>query len=210
MLCVIPYLGITSPAHAGEGVSWDSIFSAPKTVQRPAPGNALTAELAKLLKESQKLSDDAKVKAVNRFFNTNIRYASDKEIWGVEDYWATPEELLEKGAGDCEDYAIAKYFALLQLGISDSRLKMVYVRHRDVDAHMVLTYQKDASTDLLILDNLIPEILPTSKRPDLTPVYAFNLSRMLIFNPEHKWVEKNLFRTSTDISLWTRLLEKMQ
>ena len=47
--------------------------------------------------------------AVNGFFNQRVAFRDDIEVWGQIDYWATPLELLDKGAGDCEDYAIAKY-----------------------------------------------------------------------------------------------------
>ena len=52
---------------------------------------------------------------MNRFFN-NIRFRSDQKTWGKEDYWALPREFLNRGIGDCEDYAIAKYITLRRLG----------------------------------------------------------------------------------------------
>lgn len=47
---------------------------------------------------------------VNQFFNSRMRFRDDITVWGQQDYWATPIEFLRKGAGDCEDYALAKYF----------------------------------------------------------------------------------------------------
>ena len=43
------------------------------------------------------------------------KYISDNELYGVDDYWATPEEFFEYG-GDCEDAAIAAYFLLKDIG----------------------------------------------------------------------------------------------
>ena len=62
-----------------------------------------------------------KLKNVNDFFN-QITYKSDLSVWGTKDYWATPFEFMGIGAGDCEDYAIAKYFSLIKLGVPDEKL----------------------------------------------------------------------------------------
>ena len=67
------------------------------------------------------------LKSVNDFFN-KIKYMSDKKVWKKKDYWASPFEFLGVGAGDCEDYAIAKYFALRALGVPDKKLKITYVK----------------------------------------------------------------------------------
>ncbi len=115
--------------------------------------------------------------AVNGFFNQRVAFRDDIEVWGQIDYWATPLELLDKGAGDCEDYAIAKYMSLLAAGVPQSRLRMVYVRAQfqgRPQAHMVLAYYAQPEAEPLILDNINPEIRPASLRPDLTPVFSFN------------------------------------
>ena len=114
---------------------------------------------------------------VNNFFNQRIAFRDDIEVWGQIDYWATPLEMLDKGAGDCEDYAIGKYMSLLAAGVPQSRLRMVYVRAQfqgRPQAHMVLAYYPQPEAEPLILDNINPEIRPASLRPDLTPVFSFN------------------------------------
>lgn len=122
-----------------------------------------------------------KLRRVNEFFNRRIRFADDREIWGQGDYWATPMETLAKGQGDCEDFTIAKYFTLLAAGVPDSQLRLVYARARIggpsstiVQAHMVLAYYAMPDAEPLVLDNLITDIRPASRRPDLTPVFSFN------------------------------------
>ncbi|MGS0756971.1 transglutaminase-like cysteine peptidase, partial [Roseateles sp. GG27B] len=99
------------------------------------------------------------------------------EVWGQVDYWASPLESLDKGRGDCEDYAIAKYFSLLSAGVPVAKLRLVYVRAllggRSV-AHMVLAYYAQPGAEPLILDNLLPDVRPASQRPDLQPVFSFN------------------------------------
>lgn len=127
-----------------------------------------------LMLENKEISDQDKLKRANRFFN-KIRYRTDFEHWGIEDYWATPLEMLGTNHGDCEDYTIAKYFTLLAMGIPDEDLRITYVNARRLgQAHMVLTYYGESTTDPLVLDNLEHWIRPASKRSDLEPVYSFN------------------------------------
>ncbi len=124
--------------------------------------------------------DAAKLKAVNDFYNQRLAYMEDIDNWGVQDYWASPLEALGKGAGDCEDYAIGKYFTLTSLGLPHSKLRMVYVRASIAGApngyvaHMVLAYYPTPDAEPLVLDNLQPGIHPAGERPDLLPVFSFN------------------------------------
>ena len=131
----------------------------------------------RLLAENRDKAELDKLNIVNRFFN-RVRYVSDLEHWGVKDYWATPVEMLASNGADCEDFAIAKYFALLALGVSMDKLKITYVKATSYNpinrSHMVLTYYSTPSSIPLVLDNLINDIRPATQRRDLTPVYAFN------------------------------------
>jgi predicted transglutaminase-like cysteine proteinase len=122
-----------------------------------------------------------KLRRVNEFFNRRIQFADDREVWGQSDYWATPMETLAKGRGDCEDFTIAKYFTLLSAGLPDQQLRLVYVKaviggpeSKLIQAHMVLAYYPAPDAEPLVLDNLITDIRPASRRPDLTPVFSFN------------------------------------
>jgi predicted transglutaminase-like cysteine proteinase len=125
--------------------------------------------------------DAARLQAVNRFFNERVRFATDLAVWGEEDHWASPLETLHKGRGDCEDFAIAKYAALLAAGVTPARMRLVYVRAQiespgqppTAQPHMVLAYQAQPGDDPLILDNLRPDVLPATRRPDLIPVFSF-------------------------------------
>jgi predicted transglutaminase-like cysteine proteinase len=125
--------------------------------------------------DSVKSSPDMeKLKAVNDFYN-GVRYGSDLKVYGKKDYWATPYEFLGKDKGDCEDYVIAKYFALKYLGVDSKKLFFTYVRStRFKEPHMVLTYFKTPKSEPLVLDNTNLRIFPASKRKDLIPIYNFN------------------------------------
>jgi len=122
------------------------------------------------------------LKEVNRFFN-QFKYKSDMKLWGQKDYWATPEEFIGVNSGDCEDYVVAKYFALRSLGVPDDRLYLTYVKAiRQNAAHMVLSYFETPKSVPLILDNYNQRILPASKRRDLLPVYSFNAKSLFLTN----------------------------
>lgn len=134
-----------------------------------------------MLLGSLDLADERRLLAeVNGFFNRRVVFQDDVDVWGVVDHWASPLETLNKGAGDCEDFALAKYFSLLSAGVPAERMRLVYVRARIggvngvSQAHMVLAYYAEPSAEPLILDNLIDDIRPASRRPDLTPVFSFN------------------------------------
>ena len=96
-------------------------------------------------------------------------------VCSQQDYWATPIEFLRKGAGDCEDFALAKYFTLREMGVPANQLRITYVKALQLNqAHMVVTWYATPDAIPLVLDNLKTAILPATQRTDLLPVYAFN------------------------------------
>ena len=129
-----------------------------------------SSELNILLSGLTGKTDLEKLEAVNLFFNNRIQYVPDLDLWGVPEYWATPDELIDRGAGDCEDFAIAKYFSLIQAGVDESLLKIIYARLLTTgENHMALAYD-----DSLILDNLVDNIMTMTERSDLLPIVGFN------------------------------------
>ena len=133
--------------------------------------------LLQMISRAAAVEEEPRLTMVNNYMNQRIAFHEDTEVWGVIDYWAAPLEALDKGAGDCEDYAISKYFSLLSAGMPVSKLRMVYVRaslRGQSLAHMVLAYYAQPGADPLILDNLSPEVRPASQRPYLRPVFSFN------------------------------------
>lgn len=134
-----------------------------------------TLVAAKALKEPDKL------KRINDFFNKNITFEDDYSIWDQTDYWATPLETIGQGRADCEDFAIAKYYSLKDVGVPLAKLRLVYVKAKlegasgpTLQAHMVLAYYPAPNAEPLVLDNLVPDIRPASQRTDLHPVFSFN------------------------------------
>lgn len=79
------------------------------------------------------------LEALNRDINEAKPYLSDMEVWGVKDYWTTPTEFWMAAGADCEDFAIAKYSALLERGIADQQMLVVVVFNpRLYQAHALL------------------------------------------------------------------------
>jgi len=161
----------------------------------------------RLMSEAKQLSEKEKLIQVNDFFNRNIEFADDIYLWDVNDYWATPLEALIKGAGDCEDYSIAKYFTLKELGISEDKMRITYVKALKLNqAHMVLTYFATPRAVPLVLDNLIAKIKPATQRTDLLPVYSFNGSGLWLAKTRGSGKKVG---ESTRLNMWTELKERM-
>ncbi len=157
----------------------------------------------KLIDTSRDLPESEKLTVVNKFFNANVQFIDDRALWHQEDYWATPLEMLSIGAGDCEDYSIAKYFTLIELGVPEDKLRITYVKAIELNqAHMVLTYFENRRAIPLVLDNLIIDIKPANLRRDLAPVYSFNGSGLWLAKARG---EGQRVGNSSRLSLWEDL-----
>lgn len=160
--------------------AWDSDRLTQAAVVQGPRAVALLNELLPLLVSLRGAGEPAQLQAVNAFFNRRILFQDDTDVWGQNDYWASPLETLGKGRGDCEDYVIAKYFSLLALGVPSAKLRLIYVRAQlggpggPSTPHMVLAWYAAPGAEPLILDNLITDLRPASRRPDLDPVFSFS------------------------------------
>lgn len=159
-----------------------------------------------LIHESQSLTVVEKLRIVNDFFN-QMKFVNDINLWGKEDYWATPIEFLGMQAGDCEDFTIAKYFTLRELGVPDEKLRLTYVKALQLNQHhMVVAYYHKPTSIPVILDNLDKELKPTSKRRDLHPIYSFNAENLWLSKEKGRGV---LVGGSSKLSLWTDLNNRL-
>lgn len=144
---------------------------------------------------------------VNSFFNL-FHYETDLASHGVEDYWESPDEFIKEGGGDCEDYAIIKYFTLVMLGVPSDKLRITYVSSLTLNqAHMVLSYYATPEAEPLILDSLENKILKASLRPDLKPVYSFNGDGLWLARQRG---QPSLVGQSTSLGQWDDVLKRMQ
>ena len=164
----------------------------------------------KLIESTKGKKTLQKLKIVNDFFN-KLPYRLDKKHWGKKDYWATPFEFMGTGAGDCEDYAIAKYFTLRKVGIPEDKLRITYVKYlkkrsKYEQAHMVLTYYHKQNSTPVILDNINKKLKLASKRKDLKPIYSFNAQGL--------WKAKNKGKSSqrvgkNNLKSWKNLVSRI-
>jgi len=154
---------------------------------------------------SEKWGQQQALEATNRFFNRQI-FIDDIKLWGQPDYWASPIEFLAAGGGDCEDFSIAKYFTLREMGLTDESMRLIYVKAiRYNQFHMVVANYATPEAMPVILDNLDPTIKPANLRKDLIPIYSFNGS--------HLWLMKakgqgQLAGNSDRLSMWTDLQQR--
>lgn len=160
----------------------------------------------KVLEQSKTLSERQKLEKVNNFFNL-FRFVDDIKLWGVSNYWATPMEFIGVNGGDCEDFSIAKYFTLLQLGVPENKMRITMVKATSVNQyHMVLAYYQTPSSIPIILDNLDRKIKPATQRRDLLPVYSFNGKQLWLNKEKGRGV---LAGSSTRLEKWNDLKHRL-
>lgn len=111
------------------------------------------------------------IRAVNTKLNASP-YITDIANWGVEDYWETPLQFLKR-RGDCEDYAIAKFYSLRTLGFDNDRMRIVVLMDRNINTlHSVLVV--DEAGEKLVLDNQVSKVVSASGVHHYQPIYSVN------------------------------------
>ena len=116
----------------------------------------------------------SQLQRVNRFIN-QIRYQSDDVTWGQIDYWAAPGEFFAIG-GDCEDFAIAKFYSMKKLGFPADAMRIVVLRDTNRSLmHSVLVVTWDGRE--WVLDNLSDNIVSWADRHHYEPIYSINEAR---------------------------------
>ena len=198
---------ILSALHAASPQKLDETKITSTLVNRYGERAGLRAKAwFKVVNEAQSLPEKQQLENVNQFFNL-FRFVSDKALWGESNYWATPMEFIGVNGGDCEDFSIAKYFTLLQLGIPEDKLRITMVKATTLNQyHMVLAYYETPSAIPLVLDNLDKQIKPATQRGDLLPVYSFN-GKQLWLNKEKGRGE--LAGSSSRLEKWNDLTHRL-
>jgi len=113
---------------------------------------AVAQELLDIVAEGAGRSGRARVGLINRAVELAITPTRDEAQWGVADHWSPPFETLQSRRGDCEDYAIVKYVALLQAGLSREDVRIVILRNvLPKEDHAAVAARVDGQW--LILDN---------------------------------------------------------
>lgn len=116
----------------------------------------------------------AQLELVNSYWN-QYPYREDSAVYNMPDYWAIPEQFA-RNSGDCEDYAIAKYYTLRDLGYSEDNMRVVVVYEPIRGfAHAILAVYFE--NDIMILDNLSEIVYSHRQMKTYEPRYSLN----------HKW-----------------------
>jgi predicted transglutaminase-like cysteine proteinase len=115
----------------------------------------------------------AQIAEINRSINLDIRPVDDLTLYGVAERWTTPLVTFASGAGDCEDYAIAKYVALRQIGISESDLRLVVVYDRDTKEHHAVASVRYAGS-WRVLDNRTLAIKEDAEMTQFDPMFTLD------------------------------------
>jgi len=201
------------PLHTYKDAYTRSIFTINQSLVKryekqygPGASERLT-QWIELINNNYNEDDLKKLKIVNDFFN-KLKFIDDIIHWKQEDYWATPAEFLSSGAGDCEDFAISKFYTLIKMGISEEKLTLTYTKSITLNqAHMVLTYYPSASAQPLILDNIDKQIKPSLQRKDLLPVYSLNGTGLWIAKQRGKG---KLVGDGSNLKKWNELISKLE
>src|SRR5690625_3903100 len=114
----------------------------------------------------------ALLRRVNSTFN-RLPYKLDEDLYGVDDYWATPAEFLAYNGGDCEDYALTKYHALKELGWPVERMNVVVLWDERARLHHAVLLVEFQGGEWL-LDDARKNIVRSSQAPNYLPYYAVN------------------------------------
>ena len=124
----------------------------------------------------------ARIGVINRAINLAIQPVSDMAQWGVEDRWSAPLATLTTGRGDCEDYAIAKYVALIQAGVGEDDVKLVIVRDLIANQdHAVVAARLDGKW--VVLDNRRLTLLEDAEMPAVEPLFVLDHAGVRQFTP---------------------------
>jgi len=137
-------------------------------------GKCTTGEWRQLVARLSNKPRRERIDRVNAFFN-RIPYVVDASNWGIADYWATPLQFMSR-AGDCEDYAIAKYVTLRQLGFSSDEMRIVVLDDTNLRVPHAILAIADGDR-LLVLDNQIPEVVDSKRILHYKAIYSINENR---------------------------------
>ena len=138
-------------------------------------------EFEALVGAARALDFRRRVTFINVAVNRRIEYVADPVSASGADVWSTPCETLARGAGDCEDFAITKFFLLLASGSPRRGVRLLYALYRRVDLqaapmpHLVVVAQWPL-VDPPVMDCINPMLIALSRRDDLQPVFSFDQS----------------------------------
>lgn len=168
---------VVMPLDVKNASRWEDVLrrqeasmATPASCANPAADQCFAAFWAETVAELQTLARDEQVRRVNDLVN-GMGYWSDADVYGKADYWATPEEMFEKMGGDCEDFALFKYFLLRAAGVPAEDLRMTLVASDD-QAHMVSLVMVDGTP--VVMDCVVLRATPPAELRQYQAVYSLS------------------------------------
>ena len=136
-------------------------------------GSAAASQFLDIVDNAKARKGRARLGEINRAINLAIRPISDLAQWGENDVWSSPLVTFASGAGDCEDYAIAKFVALRQVGVSPDDLRIVILRDTlSGEDHAVATARLDGHW--LMLDNRRMSMVEDTNARNYRPLFVID------------------------------------
>ena len=118
----------------------------------------------------------ALIQQINKGVNTAIKYSSDSAIYNKPDYWASANETISRGQGDCEDFAILKHAMLVKAGVPEKSLSLVVLKDTKRKLfHAVLAVSTNKGH--FILDNVINRVYLDQDMPQYQAMFSFSLDK---------------------------------
>jgi predicted transglutaminase-like cysteine proteinase len=147
-----------------------------------SPCPAAAQKFLAVIAEGRAHEGRARVGVINRAINMAIAPMSDLAQWGVPDRWSAPLETLTTGRGDCEDYAIAKYVALVEAGVAADEVRLVIVRDLALEQdHAVVAVRLEG--EWIVLDNRGLVLVQDVDMPRVQPLFVLDQSGVKLFAP---------------------------
>jgi len=134
-----------------------------------------------IVDSARTLAGRARLGEINRAINLKIKPKSDLVLYGADDVWSPPLATLAIGAGDCEDYAIAKFVALQEAGVSADDLRIVILRDEvRKEYHAVVAARLDGNW--LVLDNRHMVMVEDQQVRHYHPVFLINRDGVKLYS----------------------------
>lgn len=155
-----------------------------------------------IIEEGRARDGRARIGVINRAVNLAIRPTSDMAQWGVPDRWSSPLETFSTGRGDCEDYAIAKYVALVEAGVPEEDVKLIIVQDLATNqGHAVVAARLNG--DWLVLDNRWLALVRDVEMRQVNPLFVLDyagLKQIVPNKDDQKILADNLEIAPAEIS----------
>jgi predicted transglutaminase-like cysteine proteinase len=192
VLTVVEPFGLKTEPVTGGGLlaKWDGVIGEIRAEsevlvrcrEHASPCPAAAQKFLAVIAEGRAHEGRARVGVINRAINMAIAPMSDLAQWGVPDRWSAPLETLTTGRGDCEDYAIAKYVALVEAGIAADEVRLVIVRDLALEQdHAFVAVRLDG--EWTVLDNRRLVLLQDVDMPRVQPLFVLDESGVKQFAP---------------------------